>query len=80
MEVRELAPGEHGPEESDRVRLTQLVEDGKYSFIGLRLKGSVTDHTVWTDSFGTEHEASTAALIWAEENGVKLLYVERPVA
>lgn len=77
MEVRELAPGEHGPEESDRVRLTQLIEDGKHSFMGLRLKGNVTDHTVWTDSFDTEEEAMTAAVMWAEGDGVELLYIER---
>lgn len=78
MELLELPRGEEGPENSDRVRLTRTIEDGRYSFMGLRLKGVVTDHTVWAESFDTEEEAFTAALVWAEGEGVEELYIERP--
>ena len=76
MEVRELAPGQRGPEGSDRVTINAL-ESGKSGFTGIRKMGNVNAHAVSPNSFDTEDDALTAALIWAEENGVEVLFVER---
>lgn len=79
MEVHELAPGEHGPEDSDRVTINVLA-NGKAGFTGKRKIGNVTSHAVSPNSFDTEEEALAAAVDWAQETGVEVLYVERPNA
>ena len=77
MEVRQLARGEKAPEGSDYITLN-VLESGKSGFTGTRRTGNVDAHSVSPNSFGSEEEALDAALQWAEENGLKVLYVERP--
>jgi hypothetical protein len=79
MEVHELAPGEQAPEGSDRITINVLA-NGKVGFAGIRLMGNVNHHSVSPNSFDTEDEALAVALTWAEENSVKVVYVERPNA
>jgi len=77
MEVHHLAAGEHAPEDCDHVTIN-ILRSGKSGFTGVRKMGNVNSHTVSPNSFDSEDEAVAAALIWAEENDVKILYVERP--
>ena len=79
MEVNHLAPGEHGPENCDRLRLG-VDEDGKFDAMGIRLNGNVTAHSILPGTYDTEDEALAVGLAWAEENNIQVLHVERPNA
>lgn len=77
MEVHKLAPGEHAPEDSDRVTIN-LLANGKAGFTGVRKMGNVNAHAVSPNSFQSADEALAAGVVWAEENGIEILYIERP--
>jgi hypothetical protein len=50
---------------------------GKASFMGIRMSGRVAAHTISPEDFDSQEKALEAALEWAEDNGVEVLYVER---
>jgi hypothetical protein len=79
MDVRELPPGEHAPDNSDRVTIN-VLPSGKAGFSGIYQAGTVTAHTVQVDEFPTEADAYDAAIQWAEDRRIETLYVERPDA
>ena len=77
MRFHELAPGKRSPIGSDYVTL-DLQPDGRAGFTFTRRSGVVDTHSVSPQIFETEYEALKAAIDWAEQNGVEVLYVERP--
>lgn len=77
MEVHELSPGDHAPEGCDRVTINKLA-NGKAGFTGIRKMGNVNAHSISPNSFENEDDALAAALSWAEDTGIEILYVERP--
>ncbi|HEX6376900.1 MAG TPA: hypothetical protein VFZ91_14405 [Allosphingosinicella sp.] len=77
MDVRELPPGEAAPEGSDRVTIN-VLPNGKAGFTSTHQAGSVQAHGIHENIFPTEAAAIEAALRWAEECRIEVLYVERP--
>lgn len=79
MDVRELGPGERAPDDSDRVTIN-ILPSGKAGFTGVYQAGNVDAHAIHGNDFPTESEALQAALQWAEDRHISVLYVERPDA
>jgi len=79
VEIHETGPGAHAPDDSDRV-VINVLPSGKAGFSGIYQAGTVTAHTVSMNNFESEEEAFQAAIIWAQERRINVLYVERPDA
>ncbi len=79
MEVRELKSGEEAPDDSDRVTIN-VLPSGKAGFSGIYRAGAVEAHSIHANDFPTEADALEAALQWARERNVEVLYVQRPAA
>lgn len=76
MEVRHLPAGERAPLDSDRIVLN-VRSSGETAFIAVRKMDKANAHMVSPNTFESEELALAAALDWASENGVELVYVER---
>lgn len=77
MDVHKLPLGENAPEGSDRVTIN-VLPNGKAGFTSTRQAGSVQAHGIHENVFPTEAAAIEAAVRWAQECRIEVLYVERP--
>jgi hypothetical protein len=76
MDVCELPAGEAAPDGSDRVTIN-VLPNGKAGFTSTRQTGSVQAHAIHENVFPTEAAAFEAAVRWAQECRIEVLYVER---
>lgn len=79
MEVRELVRGERAPDDSNCVTIN-VLPSGQAGFAGTYQAGDVEAHAIHRNDFPSEADAREAALQWARERRINLLYVERPDA
>ena len=79
MEIKDVPNGERAPDHTDRVAI-HVLPSGKAGFSGIYQAGDVEAHTVTQNQFQSEEDAYQAALAWAEDRRIDVLYVERPDA
>jgi hypothetical protein len=77
MEVRDVPRGEAASADSGRITINTLP-NGKFGFTGHVRSRNAMAHTVSQDAFDSEDAALAHAVDWAEDNDVRVLYVERP--
>lgn len=79
MEIIDLELGQRASDENDRIVLTALP-NGKFSYVGSAQLDNGVVFSTPGEMFDSLDGARQEGILWAEEKGVALLYIEYPPA